>query len=238
LTGTLIYPGSDGVRFLESFGPKEDSDAPEVPSSASPAGDRASSIRHQNRPACREGPRSRASRGVPRRARPAARSGRAPVGPLHFQGRHPPHRHLPTPLLSSGEIPIAPTGSAGRSPPDRPEDVARAFVAALNAGRLKATFSCLTSDACLISPDATAIYGHESICELLAPMIDAGSRVAIDPERGPLRRRCRRRPSALDHQLGHSGGRAPTLKISAPPRSFVPLTPAGNSPSRCHGSRQ
>jgi transposase len=29
---TLIYPQSDGVAFLKSFGPKEDSDAPQVPS--------------------------------------------------------------------------------------------------------------------------------------------------------------------------------------------------------------
>jgi hypothetical protein len=47
LTETLIYPQSDGVLFLESFGTKEDSDAPQVPSRGSSSGDRASSIRHK-----------------------------------------------------------------------------------------------------------------------------------------------------------------------------------------------
>jgi hypothetical protein len=32
----LIYPRLDGVRFLESFGAKEDSDAPQVPTRGSP----------------------------------------------------------------------------------------------------------------------------------------------------------------------------------------------------------
>jgi transposase len=45
--GALIYPQSDGVLFLESFGTKEDSDAPQVPHRGSPSGDRASSIRHK-----------------------------------------------------------------------------------------------------------------------------------------------------------------------------------------------
>ncbi len=43
----MIYPRLDGVRFLESFGTKEDSDAPQVPSRGSFSGDRASSIGHQ-----------------------------------------------------------------------------------------------------------------------------------------------------------------------------------------------
>jgi integrase len=51
---TLIYPRSDGVRFLESFGPKEDSDAPQVPTRGSPSSDRASSIRHESSPARRD----------------------------------------------------------------------------------------------------------------------------------------------------------------------------------------
>lgn len=39
-TETVIYLRADGVRFLESFGPKEDSDAPQVPHRGSPSGDR------------------------------------------------------------------------------------------------------------------------------------------------------------------------------------------------------
>lgn len=54
LTDTLIYPQSDGVLFLESLGPKEDSDAPQVPHRGSPSGDRASSIGHENSPARRD----------------------------------------------------------------------------------------------------------------------------------------------------------------------------------------
>ena len=36
----LIHPRLDGVRFLESFGTKEDSDAPPLPSRGSFSGDR------------------------------------------------------------------------------------------------------------------------------------------------------------------------------------------------------
>lgn len=72
-------------------------------------------------------------------------------------------------------------GSALAPPPpaDGPQQVSTAFAAALNAGRLEAATACFTRDACLVTPDATAIQGREEIGLLLAQMVARGSRIEI-----------------------------------------------------------
>lgn len=45
------------------------------------------------------------------------------------------------------------------------------FAQALNAGELDNAAACFARDGCLVTPDATAIYGRERIRELLAQMV-------------------------------------------------------------------
>jgi ketosteroid isomerase-like protein len=61
-----------------------------------------------------------------------------------------------------------------------PEQVPIAFAAALNGGQLQPAALCFAPDACLVSPDATAIYGRGEIGGLLAQMIDRRSRIDIE----------------------------------------------------------
>jgi ketosteroid isomerase-like protein len=61
-----------------------------------------------------------------------------------------------------------------------PEQVPVAFAAALNAGQLQPATLCFAPDACLVSPDATAISGRGEIRGLLAQLIDRGSRIDIE----------------------------------------------------------
>jgi uncharacterized protein (TIGR02246 family) len=56
-----------------------------------------------------------------------------------------------------------------------------AFAAALNAGRLEAAIACFTRDACLVTPDATAVHGREQIRLLLAQMIARETQIEIVP---------------------------------------------------------
>ncbi len=45
------------------------------------------------------------------------------------------------------------------------------FARALNAGDLDAAAGCFTRDACLITPDTTAIHGRDSIRPVLAQLV-------------------------------------------------------------------
>jgi ketosteroid isomerase-like protein len=45
------------------------------------------------------------------------------------------------------------------------------FAEALSAGDLDAAAACFARDGCLVTPDATAIYGRERIREVLAQMV-------------------------------------------------------------------
>lgn len=51
------------------------------------------------------------------------------------------------------------------------------FARALNGGDLEAAAACFARDGCLITPDATAIHGRDSVRRVLAQMV--GSRTTI-----------------------------------------------------------
>jgi ketosteroid isomerase-like protein len=54
------------------------------------------------------------------------------------------------------------------------------FAQALNAGELDKAASCFARDGCLITPDATAIYGRERIREVLAQMVRRETEIRIE----------------------------------------------------------
>lgn len=63
---------------------------------------------------------------------------------------------------------------------ESPTDVCHRFTSAISRGRLDAAVRCLTRDACLVTPDATAIHGREAIAGVLAQLIDARAEVSVD----------------------------------------------------------
>ena len=67
------------------------------------------------------------------------------------------------------------------SPPAaaRPEEAWATFVAALNDGRLREATACFIRDACLITPDSTAVHGREEIRPLLGQLIDRETHVEV-----------------------------------------------------------
>jgi ketosteroid isomerase-like protein len=65
-----------------------------------------------------------------------------------------------------------------------PESALAAFAEAIGAGDLSAASGCLGRDACLVTPDSTAVRGREAIRPVLAQMILAGTR--IEAEIAPL----------------------------------------------------
>jgi ketosteroid isomerase-like protein len=78
--------------------------------------------------------------------------------------------------LSTGGAP-APSPTATLTAPATPGESARAFLAALNAGELEAAAHCFAREACLITPDATAIRGREEIRAILGQLIAANTRI-------------------------------------------------------------
>lgn len=60
-----------------------------------------------------------------------------------------------------------------------PRESTRAFAASLSRGDLDAAAHCFTKDACLITPDATAVRGREEIRPILHQLIVVGSRVEV-----------------------------------------------------------
>jgi len=61
-----------------------------------------------------------------------------------------------------------------------PRDACRRFAAAISRGRLDVAVACLTRDACLVTPDGTAVHGREAIAGVLAQLIDARAEVSIE----------------------------------------------------------
>jgi ketosteroid isomerase-like protein len=55
-----------------------------------------------------------------------------------------------------------------------------ALAQAVRAGDIDAAESCFSSDACLITPDATAISGLAGIRPILAQLIDAGTVIEVE----------------------------------------------------------
>jgi ketosteroid isomerase-like protein len=60
-----------------------------------------------------------------------------------------------------------------------PQDCTRAFADFLNRGDLDGAAHCFTKDACLMTPDATAIRGREEIRPILHQMIVGESRIEV-----------------------------------------------------------
>ena len=60
-----------------------------------------------------------------------------------------------------------------------PRESTRAFAAAISRGDLDAAAHCFTKDACLLTPDATAVRGREEIRPILHQLIVAGSRIEV-----------------------------------------------------------
>jgi ketosteroid isomerase-like protein len=60
-----------------------------------------------------------------------------------------------------------------------PEQSTTAFVEAINLADLDAATHCFARDACLVTPDATAITGREAIRPILAQLIDRESQIEV-----------------------------------------------------------
>jgi uncharacterized protein (TIGR02246 family) len=60
-----------------------------------------------------------------------------------------------------------------------PRESTLAFAASISRGDLDAATSCFTKDACLLTPDATAVRGREEIRPILRQLIAAGSQIEV-----------------------------------------------------------
>lgn len=61
--------------------------------------------------------------------------------------------------------------------PSTPREGTRAFAAAINRGDLDAAVRCFTKDACLLTPDTTAVQGRNQIRPILRQLIVAGFQI-------------------------------------------------------------
>jgi uncharacterized protein (TIGR02246 family) len=64
--------------------------------------------------------------------------------------------------------------------PPAPLEAVDRFSAALNGGALDAAAACFTREACLITPDGTAINGRSEIAAILAQLIARGTRIEAE----------------------------------------------------------
>jgi ketosteroid isomerase-like protein len=64
--------------------------------------------------------------------------------------------------------------------PAEPERVSQYLTRALSIGNLDAAAACFARDACLITPDGTAVHGRERIRPVLAQLILARAKVAVE----------------------------------------------------------
>lgn len=60
-----------------------------------------------------------------------------------------------------------------------PQDSTRAFADSISRGDLEAAANCFTKDACLLTPDATAVRGRREIKPILQQLIAIGSRIDV-----------------------------------------------------------
>jgi ketosteroid isomerase-like protein len=60
-----------------------------------------------------------------------------------------------------------------------PRESTRALAAAISRGDLDAGARCFAKDACLLTPDATAVRGREEIKPILHQLIVAGSQIEV-----------------------------------------------------------
>jgi ketosteroid isomerase-like protein len=63
--------------------------------------------------------------------------------------------------------------------PNRPQ-ACFAFVHALNSGDLNRVTACFARDACLITPDATAVHGRDRIRPVLAQLIALRAEIRVE----------------------------------------------------------
>lgn len=73
--------------------------------------------------------------------------------------------------MNMGSATVRPTGPAGACPD---------FTSALNRGDLQSAVACFARDACLITPDATAIHGRDQIRPLLAQMVIRQTEIRVE----------------------------------------------------------
>jgi uncharacterized protein (TIGR02246 family) len=60
-----------------------------------------------------------------------------------------------------------------------PRESTRAFAESISRGDLDGAAHCFTKDACLVTPDATAVRGREEIRPILRQLIAAGSQIEV-----------------------------------------------------------
>jgi ketosteroid isomerase-like protein len=65
------------------------------------------------------------------------------------------------------------------SPAATPQETTAAFAQAMNMGDLDAATQCFAKDACLLTPDATAIRGRDEIHRILAQLIARQSQIEV-----------------------------------------------------------
>lgn len=53
----------------------------------------------------------------------------------------------------------------------------------LSAGDLRGAGACLAKDACLLTPDGTAVHGREAVRRVLAQLIAAGIQIEVETSR-------------------------------------------------------
>jgi ketosteroid isomerase-like protein len=61
----------------------------------------------------------------------------------------------------------------------KPQDGTRAFAEAISRGDLDAAARCFVKDACLLTPDATAVRGRDEIRPILHQLIALGTRIEV-----------------------------------------------------------
>lgn len=76
--------------------------------------------------------------------------------------------------------PTVPKPKKRATPQRTPALACLTFAATLNNGELDAATSCFAREGCLITPDATAIRGRESIRDILAQLIARRAEIAVE----------------------------------------------------------
>ena len=61
-----------------------------------------------------------------------------------------------------------------------PQESTRALAESISRGDLEAAAHCFAKDACLLTPDATAVKGREEIRPILRQLIASGSRIEVE----------------------------------------------------------
>ena len=85
---------------------------------------------------------------------------------------------MPAPLF---RVNVTNVNMANASPPrPGPGRACLSFTQAVSAGDLEAAAICFARDGCLITPDATAIHGRESIRRVLAQMIVRRTEIEVE----------------------------------------------------------